>query len=133
MRDWDSSPMGHTTDFAKPDCFTSDEYARALEHSLLLFRNFACAEDCDTDFSVFENGPPDYIADFYASSRRGRCLLVFAESALSLASRMIVCMFVRMERHQFRLTWQAHISLTGALRAVQRSSKRGAGISSNLP
>ena len=65
--------MGHTIDFSKPDYFTNDEYtqhvymilgrATCLEWSL--FRNLPLLEDgSDIDFSVFEHGPPGYIAEF---------------------------------------------------------------------
>lgn len=65
--------MGHTIDFNKPDYFTTDEYvqhvymilgrATCLEWSL--FRNLPMLEDgSDIDFTVFEHGPPGYIAQF---------------------------------------------------------------------
>ena len=65
--------MGHTVDFSKPDDFTKDEYtqhvymilgrATCLEWSL--FRNLPMLEDgSDIDFTVFEHGPPGYIASF---------------------------------------------------------------------
>ena len=65
--------MGHTIDFSKPDYFTADEYtqhvymilgrATCLEWSL--FRNLPMLPDgSDIDVSVFENGHPQYIADF---------------------------------------------------------------------
>lgn len=65
--------MGHTIDFSKPDYFTNDEYtqhvymilgrATCLEWSL--FRNLPMLEDgSDIDFTVFEHGPPGYIAEF---------------------------------------------------------------------
>ena len=67
--------MGHTVDFKKPDYFTPEEYVQhvymitgrstCLEHCL--FRNLPMQEDGqDIDFSVFEHGPPAYIAQFLA-------------------------------------------------------------------
>lgn len=74
---------GHTVDMAKPDYFTSDEFTQhiymilgrstCLQHSL--FRNLPMLEDLsDFDFSVFEHGPPSYIAEFLKRlEARARC------------------------------------------------------------
>ena len=76
--------MGHTIDFTKPDYFTQDEYtqhvymilgrATCLEWSL--FRNLPMLEDgSDIDFTVFEHGPPGYIAQFL--KRLEDCNIIF--------------------------------------------------------
>ena len=64
--------VGHTIDFSKPDNFSADDYtqhlymilgrAQALEYSL--FRNLPKTPEGDIDFSIFETGPPAYIAEF---------------------------------------------------------------------
>ena len=75
--------VGHTIDLAKPDYFSPDDYvqhlymilgrAQALEWSL--FRNFPTV-DGEPDFTVFEQGPPSYIAEFlHRLEDRGRVVL----------------------------------------------------------
>ena len=64
--------VGRTIDFSKPDYFSADDYtqhlymilgcAQALEYSL--FRNLPETPEGDIDFSIFETGPPAYIAEF---------------------------------------------------------------------
>ena len=64
--------QGHTIDCTRPSYFSRDVYiqhlymilgrAQALQYSL--FRNFPTTENGDVDWSLFENGPPQYIADF---------------------------------------------------------------------
>ena len=64
--------QGHTIDCVRPSYFSRDVYiqhlymilgrAQALEYSL--FRNFPVTDNDDIDWSLFECGPPHYIADF---------------------------------------------------------------------
>ena len=64
--------VGHTIDLSKPQYFSADDYtqhlymilgrSQALEYSLL--RNVPEDEHGDVDFSIFESGPPAYIAQF---------------------------------------------------------------------
>ena len=72
IREADGSALGHTVDFSRPDNMSDDEYvqhaymilgrARSLEWTLM--RNLPLLEDGDVDFSIFEQGPPRYIAEF---------------------------------------------------------------------
>ena len=64
--------VGHTIDLSKPQYFSADDYtqhlymilgrSQALEYSLL--RNVPEDAHGDVDFSIFESGPPAYIAQF---------------------------------------------------------------------
>ena len=48
--------------------------AQALQYSL--FRNFPTTENGDVDWSLFENGPPQYIADFLHRLEAGKSIKI---------------------------------------------------------
>jgi len=90
--------MGHTIDFSKPDYFTHDEYtqhvymilgrATCLEWSL--FRNLPMLEDgSDIDFTVFEHGPPGYIAQFLKRLEDCNIILSLVVTVLLLHQKKI--------------------------------------------
>ena len=59
--------VGHTIDFSKPDYFSADDYTQHLY--MILGRAQALeylpeTPEGDIDFSIFETGPPAYIAEF---------------------------------------------------------------------
>ena len=74
--------QGHTIDCTRPSYFGRDVYiqhlymilgrAQSLQYSL--FRNFPTLENGDVDWSFFENGPPQYIADFLDRLEAGKSM-----------------------------------------------------------
>ena len=93
--------QGHTIDCTRPSYFSRDVYiqhlymilvrAQALQYSL--FRNFPTTENGDVDWSLFENGPPQYIADFLHRLEAGKsikinCDVVANSSSLFLSVRI---------------------------------------------
>ena len=50
--------------------------AQSLQYSL--FRNFPTMENGDVDWSLFENGPPQYIADFLHRLEAGKSMKMLA-------------------------------------------------------
>ena len=76
--------QGHTIDCTRPSYFSRDVYiqhlymilgrAQALQYSL--FRNFPTTENGDVDWSLFENGPPQYIADFLHRLEAGKSIKI---------------------------------------------------------
>jgi hypothetical protein len=76
--------QGHTIDCTRPSCCSRDVYiqhlymilgrAQALQYSL--FRNFPTTENGDVDWSLFENGPLQYIADFLHRLEAGKSIKI---------------------------------------------------------
>ena len=115
--------VGHTIDLAKPDYFSHDDYvqhlymilgrAQALEWSL--FRNFPTV-DGEPDFSVFEQGPPSYIAEFlHRLEDRGRVVLFLEYCDYMIVYSLFPDLLVALGDLQ-EIGAQAHYSIFASLR-----------------